>query len=444
MQQIIALFRIDPLSILMMGLITFITIIVIAFSRRYMSGDRKKNAFYQYVSIMFLSICTLTSANHMALFLATWILSNYFLTRLMQHKKEWPEAVASANLALKNFVIGSISLLLAFSFLAPESLLISEINFSTLPSWKATIAGFFILIAALSQSGIWPFHRWLISSLNSPTPVSALMHAGLVNGGGFLLARFAELYFQQSLLLHLIFIAGICTAILGTWWKLMQNDIKRMLACSTMGQMGFMIAECGLGLFAAAVSHLIWHGIFKAYLFLNSGGGAGEHKLTRSSAKLTDFLIASVIGLFGLMIFIWVSGRPILPNDSSLIIHLLAWITCSQGALSLLQSQYPWPTVTAFIPSALIGAIYALNLAMVETYLEPLKIQQVQAISFIHIIAFGFLFFTWLLMIFTQSSNAKDQHNLRSVWQKKLYVKLLNGSQPHPETVTAHRNHYHY
>ncbi len=444
MQQIGALFRFDPLSLLMIGLITFITLIVIAFSRRYMRGDRKKYSFYRLVAVLFLSICTLVSANHMALFVAAWAASNYFLTRLMQHKQEWPAAVASANLALKNSAIGCVSLLLGLSLLAPHSLLISEIDFAHLAVWQASLSGFFILVAALSQSSIWPFHRWLISSLNSPTPVSALMHAGLVNGGGFLLARFAGLYLQQPLLLKCIFLAGICTALLGTWWKLMQNDVKRMLACSTMGQMGFMIAECGLGLFAAAVSHLIWHGIFKAYLFLNSGGTAAEDRLSRSPAKLSQFAIASVIGLFGLLAFTWVSDRPLLPNDSAMIIHLLAWMACCQGALSVMQSQYARPALTAVMPSILIGAVYGLNLRLVESVLEPLQIQQAQSISWLHIIAAAFLLLAWLLMIFIQRNTAQSQPHQLSIWQRKLYVTQLNASQPHPDTVTAHRNHYQY
>ena len=105
------------------------------------------------------------------------------------------------------------------------------------------------------------------------------MHAGLINGGGFLLARFAPMLAIQPPILNLIFIAGITTALLGTLWKLMQSDVKRMLACSTMGQMGFMIAQCGLGLFPAAVAHLSWHGLFKAYLFLSTGSAAKEKRL---------------------------------------------------------------------------------------------------------------------------------------------------------------------
>jgi len=139
----------------------------------------------------------------------------------------------------------------------------------------------------MTQSAIWPFHTWLISSLNSPTPVSAIMHAGLINGGGFLLTRFAGLFVQSTGMLQVIFFLGLLTALIGTLWKLMQHDIKRMLACSTMGQMGFMIAQCGLGLFPAAIAHLCWHGLFKAYLFLSSGSAAHEKEWNRISGQVS-------------------------------------------------------------------------------------------------------------------------------------------------------------
>ena len=446
MQAISDLFHIDALSILMVGLISFITLVVVSFSRRYMRGDRKKPAFYLRIAILFISIAVMVSANHLGLFLGAWIVSNLFLTRLMLHKSEWPAAVASANLALKNFAIGTVSLTVGFLIIATNSpsLLISEIDLANFSGLELSVASLLIIIAALSQSAIWPFHRWLISSLNSPTPVSALMHAGLVNGGGFLLARFAPILLQQSMLMNFIFIAGILTAVIGTYWKLIQSDVKRMLACSTMGQMGFMIAECGLGLFAAAVSHLIWHGMFKAYLFLNSGGTAAEDRLAKSATSVQDFVLAALIGVVGLYSFSLVTNSPLVPNDTTVLISLLAWMACCQGALSVLQSQFAWRGLVATIPSVLIGAIYGLNLLMVEAFLQPLDIQQAQPLNALHLIAALVLIGAWLAMLVSQRKKSQATAQTPASWQLKLYVGQLNASQPDPKTVTAHRNHYQY
>jgi NADH-quinone oxidoreductase subunit L len=108
--------------------------------------------------------------------------------------------------------------------------------------------------------------------MSGPTPVSALMHAGIVNAGGFLINRFAPLFLHTDLVLHWVFVVGLLTAVIGSVLMLAQNDIKKALGYSTMGQMGFMIMECGVGAFSLAIYHLIAHGLFKGTLFLSAGG----------------------------------------------------------------------------------------------------------------------------------------------------------------------------
>ena len=106
--------------------------------------------------------------------------------------------------------------------------------------------------------------------MTSPTPASALMHAGFVNGSGILLTLFAALIFASNTM-DLLFIIGGLTAVIAQFTKLLQVNVKQKLACSTIAQMGFMIMQCGLGYFNAAIAHLILHGFYKAYLFLSSG-----------------------------------------------------------------------------------------------------------------------------------------------------------------------------
>src|SRR6266487_3027506 len=123
----------------------------------------------------------------------------------------------------------------------------------------------------MSKSAQFPLHIWLPRSLYAPTPVHALLHAGIINAGGFLINRLAPLYGLSSTTLHVAFVVGAVTALLGAAMMLAQNDIKKTLGFSTIGQMGYMIMECGLGAFALAVFHLIAHGLFKATVFLNCG-----------------------------------------------------------------------------------------------------------------------------------------------------------------------------
>ena len=279
--SIAGMFHVDMLSIIMIFLVSFIGIVVYFFSRNYMKGDALYRQFFLNILILLISVILIAIADNLMLFLSAWCCCNLILARLIVHKSTWKAAKASGRLAIRNFILGFLFIILAFAILykVTGSLAIQYIVHNSNDSWYTLIALIILLMGAMTQSAIWPFHRWLTSSLNSPTPVSALMHAGIVNGGGFLLARFAPLYFGAPKILNIIFIVGLTSALLGSLWKLMQHDVKRMLAFSTMGQMGCMFMQFGLGFFASGLTHLCFHGMFKAYLFLASGSAAQEKRL---------------------------------------------------------------------------------------------------------------------------------------------------------------------
>jgi hypothetical protein len=131
------------------------------------------------------------------------------------------------------------------------------------PSAAVLVAAGALLLAAMIQSALLPFHAWLLSSMTAPTPASALMHAGFVNAGGILLVRFAPVVSVDASVLLAIVPVGATSAILGKLLKTVRTDTKGKLGCSTVGQMGFMIMQAGLGFFGAAVTHLILHGFYR-------------------------------------------------------------------------------------------------------------------------------------------------------------------------------------
>ena len=133
------------------------------------------------------------------------------------------------------------------------------------------VVGSLVAVAAFARSAQILLHTWLPYSMSGPTPVSALMHAGIVNAGGFLINRLAPLFVETGSVLHWVFAVGLVTAVFGSVLMLTQNDVKKALGYSTMGQMGFMIMECGVGAFSLAIYHLIAHGLFKGTLFLGAG-----------------------------------------------------------------------------------------------------------------------------------------------------------------------------
>jgi NAD(P)H-quinone oxidoreductase subunit 5 len=132
-------------------------------------------------------------------------------------------------------------------------------------------AAILIVLTALLKSAQFPLHGWLIEVMETPTPVSALLHAGIINAGGFLVLRFSEVIALSAPALNTLAIIGGFTALFGSVVMLTQTSVKVSLAYSTIGQMGFMMLECGLGAFSAALLHIVAHSLYKAHAFLTSG-----------------------------------------------------------------------------------------------------------------------------------------------------------------------------
>lgn len=439
------LFNFDALAMTMTCLIGFIGLTVTLFASRYMQGDSKYNRFLYLLSLLVVGLIMMVTADNLFLMLLAWGTSNTLLVILMVHKSEWRAALNAGLLTAKIFTLGFVCLAFAFFLLYWQTgetsihLILEHLNLNNSVNVAAMI---FILIAAMTQSAIWPFHRWLLSSLNSPTPVSAMMHAGLVNGGGFLLARFAPLYLLNSNILTFIFILGVITAYMGTLWKLMQHDVKRMLACSTMGQMGFMLAQCGLGLFPAAVAHVCWHGMFKANLFLSSNSAAQENRFSFDEPiSLSRLSVAIICGLIGSYFFSIGMHSQWLVKDTTLILIFLTFIMATQFALSLvINSQWSrLPLITISI--SFFSYLYGYSVYMMEQIFKPMHLFHPQPLNIIYLL--GILVFVLMLvvMLFKEKifNDKKISHLLRA-----LYIRFLNASQPYPSTVTSHRNHYRY
>jgi len=441
--SLLDLFRADNLSWIMASLILFVTSNIVAYSSRYLAGDRNRRSHIARVLLLGICVLCMAFADNLIVLLIGWMASNLLLVRLMVHKPEWDAARNSGIIAIRTFCIGFVCLAVGFWLLAENagSLSISRIVTSSNPSTPRLIFGLLLVaIAAIAQSAAWPFQSWLISSLNSPTPVSALMHAGIINGGGFLIVRFAPLFATQPFLLQGVFVIGVITAILGSVWKLIQTDLKRMLACSTMGQMGFMLMQCGMGLFAPAVSHLCWHGLFKAYLFLNAGSVVREAR-TDLSNQLTIYraFVAGLVGIIGALVFALTSGIPLALEDTSCLTIALAFMASTQIAIGLLNQPPSILRISGILLSSMVAAsIYGLSVYWVEFALSPFAAVSPQPLNTIYVIGFSLIVLMWIAMVVNLPARLES----REGW-KLLYMASLNASQPHPTTITVIRTNYH-
>lgn len=309
----------DHLTVIMLLLITFMSVIIHYFSARYMLSDMAQARFMAQLSLLNFSVLVLVMSGNLFTAFLGWQWIGLSLYLLLNH---YHYDLNANKAAKKKFVINRLgdvcfllAVILAYQIYGTsnftELFLAKNMVFHWLGytgSIKAVLISL-IFVAIMTKSAQFPFHIWLPDTMETPTPVSAIMHAGIINAGGFLLARLSPLVIQLPLVMNGIFWVGLITLLSGSFFMFTQTDVKKQLAYSTMGQMGFMILQCGLGCFSAAVFHLITHGFFKATLFLNSGNtlisGKNTYKLpseilTRIKRIFLSITIAILIIALGI------------------------------------------------------------------------------------------------------------------------------------------------
>ncbi|PEN07725.1 oxidoreductase [Longimonas halophila] len=437
------LLRIDGLTLIMATVVTFVSGIVHSYARRYMDGSLHQLRFYGRLLALTLVVLLLTAANHLALFAACWALMGWLLADLIGLIRGWPQAQAAARRARWSFLGGSALLAAALGLIAgyTETATISEALLHTDMLPTSVLAGVSVLLvgAAMIQSALIPFHGWLLSSMTAPTPVSAFMHAGLVNAGGLLLARFAPVVAGLPVVMLAIVAVGALSALLAQAWMLIQADVKRQLGCSTVAQMGFMVLQCGLGFFAAAIAHLILHGFYKAYLFLASGSvvtAKQPPKTSSSAAGGGTLAIALFTGLVGGGLFAWLTGKSVAVPDGGLLLTLVVVLAVLHAGTTVLRTTALGPLARAVaLPLVVLPAIalYAgvYNGIAALTVDLPMAVVPAEA-SIVHGIV-GMLF------VLAYVATERGWHRERP----RLYTALLNMSQPASATLTNRRSDYH-
>lgn len=358
----------DQLTAVMLVLVSGVSLIVHLYARRYMQDEPGYSRFYALLgATTAVTLAMVMAADLIQLFLL-WQIMGVLLYLLLGFDLATPKAAESAAWSLiinragdVAFALGVLLLVSTYgtSNLAelfdraaagPQSVTLGWLGLSDVAIRVNETATLLIFIGAMAKSAQFPLHVWLPSTMDSPTPVSALMHAGLVNAGGFLLNRLAPLYMQTPDTLQLVFVVGTVTALIGSTIMLTQSDIKRALGYSTVGQMGYMMMEIGLGAFALAIFHLAAHGIFKATLFLNAGGVINATRRNPNMDPEPDFeprqQLPIWIGLGAtlavpLLILIGVHellGIRLEQHQGAVVLLFFGWVTASQAALSVYRA----------------------------------------------------------------------------------------------------------
>ena len=397
-------FLIDQVSLFLLFVIAVVGISVLSFSLKYLKGDLRYSKFLTYLILLISSASCMIVSNHIFLTIFFWGLSNFLLVKLMIHKSSWKAALESGLLAQKYFIVNFLllSASLVLFAVSAQSYFIDQIIIYQHDIVYTYIAGILMIVAAMIQSSLWPFQPWLLSSLNSPTPVSAMMHAGLINGGGFLLIRFFPLLSKYSLFLNIIFIAGLVSVILGSIFKLLQHSVKRMLACSTMSQMGFMFMQYGLGFANAALAHILLHGFLKSYLFLRSASVVSEKRVTlHDTYTVSSAFVSLMIALASTIIFTLVAGHDSALSSTYIVILTVVFIASLQMSLTILRNDIPKNIMTTVFLVFSANALYALSVRILELCMNSVDLVVFQKLNIIHIAALIILLFIWTYMVAT-------------------------------------------
>ncbi|MGC1909492.1 MAG: NADH-quinone oxidoreductase subunit L [Candidatus Dormiibacterota bacterium] len=365
--------RIDPLAVLMMLVITGVGGLIHVYSVGYMAEDAGYNRFFAYMNLFITSMLLLVMSESLIFLIIGWSMVAFASYALIAFWYQRPAAVAAGRKAFITQVIGDIGLVLG-AFLIFLNLRGSDgqhlhtVDLRTIfanvgpgahfhnglglmGAGLVTVIGILLFLGAAAKSAQWPLHTWLPDAMEGPTPVSALIHAAtMVTAGVYLIARFHPIYQQAPIAAGIVAAVGIGTALMAAVIGCTQYDIKRVIAYSTMSQIGLMIFAVGLGAYSAGMFQFFTHACFKALLFLAAGNvihALHDEQDIRSMGGLSTrmrltfgaFLVGS-LALAGIPLFAgWFSKEELLSSGLALG-PAVPWLWLLGVSVNVLTSFY--------------------------------------------------------------------------------------------------------
>jgi NADH-quinone oxidoreductase subunit L len=365
--------RIDPLSLVMMLVITGIGGLIHVYSVGYMAEDPGYNRFFAYMNLFITSMLVLVMSGSLVFLIIGWSLVAFASYVLIAFWYQRPAAVAAGRKAFITQVIGDVGLVLGtflifLNLRGGDGQLLHTVNLQTIfanvgpgshfhnglgpmGGGLVTVIGILLFVGAAAKSAQWPLHTWLPDAMEGPTPVSALIHAAtMVTAGVYLVARFHPIYQQAPVAGGVVAAVGMGTAVMAAVIGCTQFDIKRVIAYSTMSQIGLMMFAVGVGAYSAGMFQFLTHACFKALLFLAAGnvihalhddqdirvmGGLS----TRMRVTFITFVVGS-LALAGIPLFAgWFSKEELLSTGLALG-PAVPWLWVIGVSVNVLTSFY--------------------------------------------------------------------------------------------------------
>lgn len=368
--------HVSTVGLIFAVLVQLLGTVIGVFSSRYLEGESGQRGYVAALGGVLAAVQLLLLADHWVVLIAAWALVGVVLQRLLcfypdrpfallaAHKKRIADRLAdllliiAAALAWQEVGSGSLSALWAH---------IEQAGWSPVLQASAVC----LVLGVILRTALLPVHGWLIQVMEAPTPVSALLHAGVVNLGGFVLIRFAPLLEEATVARWLLVIFGLGTAVLAGMVMLTRVSIKVRLAWSTVAQMGFMVLECGLGLYTLALLHVVGHSLYKAHTFLGASSVVRETRLQimrgPMSPRPLSLWLAPAVAIPVVLGVQQLSGGLAWPWWWSAILGLawapLLWLPAPQGRASA--------SIGRLYLTGLL-ALFGLTLAMLLAHSVPL------------------------------------------------------------------------
>ncbi len=375
--------RADAFAIVMLILVVGLSAVIQVFASRYLRGDVRRPWFVLWANSLTAFTGLLVCAGSVLTFVAGWIgagASLVFLLAMYWSESQSREGVRRTALS---FAIGDgilVAAVIPVLITAGGDVRLSDVGeiASSMNPAVASVVAVLLIVPALSRSSQLPFVRWLPATLAAPTPVSALMHAGVVNAGAVLLVRFSPVVSAHALAMGIVFAAGAATLVFASAVRIVKPDTKGRLVYSTMAQMGFMIMTCGLGAYPAAVLHLIGHSLYKSNLFLRASMVVRQHAWSRelpaparptTGLSATAIVLAVIVPTAALLV-----GERLISHTASITSLSLLWFVAASGAVSLgaalVRRSTPLGSVVVTVAVVAIAVTYLLVVTVMGDILQ--------------------------------------------------------------------------
>ncbi|SEM88620.1 NADH-quinone oxidoreductase subunit L [Loktanella fryxellensis] len=303
----VSLLRLDAVSATMALLVGFIGWIVVRYARRYLDGEAREGRFHALTLATIAAVLVLVQAASLPVLIAGFVATGLILRQLLLFYPERAEAQRAAKKFIRVWGAGDLALIAAALLLwrSLGTTDIAALNATAALPGMAQVGVGLLALGAMLKTAAFPVHGWLTEVMEAPTPVSALLHAGIVNAGGVMLIALAGLVQASPGAMAALVVVGGFTALFGALVMLTQSAIKTALAWSTVAQMGFMLLQCGLGLWPLALLHIVAHSLYKAHAFLSAGGAVRAVNAIRKPGPVAVPGLRAVVQSFALALLLY-------------------------------------------------------------------------------------------------------------------------------------------